>query len=106
MVFKLVSRQSQYSVKCFNQRDIADSITAEAKKISKSSMICLDPALVDQKHIPHKYDGSMGNQRIKFTALEFFGQFQMLFGHFEEYFNNPTFFVNADNIFTVQRGIG
>jgi hypothetical protein len=52
-------------------------------------MICLGSALIGQKHIAHENDGRMGNQGIKVTALDFFGQFQMLFGHFEEYFDTP-----------------
>jgi len=104
--FQLVRRQSQYSVKRFNKRDVADFITAVVKKISKSSVICLDPALIGQKHIPHNYDRSMGNQRIKVEALDSFGQFQILFGHFEKHLDIPSLPVNADDISIGQSGIG
>ena len=48
-----------------SSEDIADYFIAEVKKLSKSAIICLAPALICLKQIPHEHDGLESNQVSK-----------------------------------------
>ena len=48
----------------------------------------------------------MGKQGIIVAALDFFGQLEVLSGHFEEHFDLPAFSVNAYNIFVQEMDVG
>ena len=58
--------------------------------------------MVGHKHVPHENNAGMANQSIEITALNFLGQSQVLFDHFKEHLDIPTFSVDANNVFSGQ----
>ena len=61
-------------------------------------MICLHAALVCQENVTHEDNCGMSDQGIEIPALNFLGQFQVLFCHFEKNLDVPAFAVDANDV--------
>ena len=80
-----IGSQRKNTAQRLQKGDIRHLVATGVKQVSEAAMICLHAALVCREHVAHEDDRGMGNQSIEITALDFLGQFQVLFGYLEKY---------------------
>ena len=80
-------------------------LAAGVKQVTKGAIIRFHAALICRKHIAHEDDGGMSDPVIEIPALNFFSQFQVLFGHFEKQLDVPAFAVYTHDVLIGQLSV-